>query len=127
MLINPFLHSFSTTLFQLFYNGVELLDEDLVLDMDSLGLAHHYGYHTEVIDFTSDYNAEFFACTKSGANSVHQPISSNDLYGVLYMLLINLYKPIFAKDIYFLQGAELCFNYCFANFTKKWIAGRILV
>jgi len=59
-------------LFQLFYNGIELVDEDFILDMDPLGLAQHYGFHTDVIDFTSDYKVvEFFACTKSGANGVH--------------------------------------------------------
>jgi len=32
------------------------------------------------------------------------PILSNDSYGALYMLPIDSYKPIFAKDAHFLQG-----------------------
>lgn len=68
-------------------------NENFVLDMDSLGLAQQYGFHTEVIDSTSDYKV-----TKSGENGVYQHISSNDLYGFLYTLPIDPYKPIFNKD-----------------------------
>lgn len=77
-------------LYRLLWRGINLGGHDVIIEMDPYGLAQHYGFHTAVTDFTSDFDvAAFFATTESSHNGVHQPVKSSDSYGVLYLLPLD--------------------------------------
>ena len=74
-----------------------MLDRGIVLDperkpifinMNYYGLAQHYGFHTGLIDFTTDIDAAaFFACTRYLGDDKYEPVTDieKDPYGVIYV------------------------------------------
>ena len=59
---------------------------DHLIKIDYNGLAQHYGFKTDLIDFTSDPRvAAFFACCRFNKETCrHEPIMHPDGYGVFY-------------------------------------------
>lgn len=77
-------------LFMMLDRGIFLEPErkPIFINMNYYGLAQHYGFHTGLIDFTTDIDAAaFFACTRYLGDDEYEPVTDieKDQYGVVYV------------------------------------------
>lgn len=77
-------------LFMMLDRGIFLEPErkPIFINMNYYGLAQHYGFHTGLIDFTTDIDAAaFFACTRYLGDDDYEPVTDTekDPYGVIYV------------------------------------------
>ena len=77
-------------LFMMLDRGIFLEPErkPIFINMNYYGLAQHYGFHTGLIDFTTDIDAAaFFACTRYLGDDEYEPVTDTekDPYGVIYV------------------------------------------
>jgi hypothetical protein len=82
----------SHPLVKLLGDGVSLLHDKFIFEMNYSGLAQHYGTKTGLLDLTSNLGAaKFFAVTNyNSTTNEYEPFLSNDEIGVLYYYEIKM-------------------------------------